>query len=187
MQCNQVFLPYCPPPLPLLKESERAQHSKFLLPHYPPPPPVLRRKSQRIKTIGQAKDFLQTFKSIPQGMGFFPKSPSFLFGNHKTFDKSSVWFFWRFLKSIGWYGISYGFLVVLYLFRLCFILICTNIHFIKCRFMTSFQSIFWYRLCLIHSPPLSPPSLAVFTTGRQAEFRICLKYLYFLIKMFKTP
>jgi hypothetical protein len=41
-------------------------------------------------------------------------------------------FFLRFFKSIGWYGFSYGFLTVLNLFHQCFILICTNIHSIKC-------------------------------------------------------
>jgi hypothetical protein len=41
-------------------------------------------------------------------------------------------FFLRYLKSIGCYGFSYGFLAVLNLFHQCFILIFTNIHSIKC-------------------------------------------------------
>ncbi len=50
----------------------------------------------------------------------------FLFGNHKHLAKSldtfgSQIFFLRFLKSIGWWGFSYGFLVVLNFFHQCFV------------------------------------------------------------------
>jgi hypothetical protein len=48
-----------------------------------------------------------------------------------------VWFglvFLEILKSMGWYGFFYGFLVVWYLFHQCFILICSNIFFFKCCF-----------------------------------------------------
>jgi hypothetical protein len=36
-------------------------------------------------------------------------------------------------------------------------------------------------------PPLPPPPLAVLTTGRQAEFRIFLENVYFLINFLKNP
>ncbi len=45
---------------------------------------------------------------------------------------ASQTFFLRFLKSLGWYGFSYGFLAVLNLFHQWIILICTNIQLIKC-------------------------------------------------------
>ncbi len=67
------------------------------------------------KSIGQAIDF--KFRTLGYG---------FLFGNHKHSAKVSrllvsLFFSLRFLKSIGWYGFSYGFLVVLDVFHQCFV------------------------------------------------------------------
>jgi hypothetical protein len=76
----------------------------------------LRWKSQRIKIL---QIFYRLLNSYPSLWIFYWKS--------QRFDKSletfgSQIFFLRFLKSIGWYGFSYGFFVVLNLFHLFFAL-----------------------------------------------------------------
>jgi hypothetical protein len=81
-------------------------------------------------------------------------------------------FFLRFLKSIGWFGFSYGFLVVLNLFHQCFILICTNIHSIKYCIMKDLpESVgnLWQR-------PLSPSRVQKKKTNKKTN--LGLKYLY---------
>ncbi len=80
-------------------------------------------------------------------------------------QKSRI-FFTRFLKSIGWNGFSYGFLVVLYLsISSLFHLICSNIHFIKCCFFKTYlrkHMYLWqyvvHALCIVRTDlPCSPP------------------------------
>ncbi len=79
--------------------------------------------------------FQQIFKSITQPMVFFLKVLAFLLeitnidNSLETFGL--VLFFLRFKKSIGLYGFSSGFQVVLFIFHQCLISICTNIRFIK--------------------------------------------------------
>jgi hypothetical protein len=59
-------------------------------------------------------------------MAFFYRK-SQRFGNSLETFGSQI-FFLRFLKSIGWYGFSYGFLVVFNLFLQCFVKVITNLH-----------------------------------------------------------
>ncbi len=94
-------------------------------------------------------------------------------------------FFLRFLKSIGWYGFSYGFLPVLNLFHQCFILICTNIHSIKCcpppctctlccdiMLVTDLP----YSIGNLGNGSYSPPES---TRQRQKKIKLGLKYKYY--------
>jgi hypothetical protein len=122
-------------------------------------------------------------------MDFFPKVLAF-FWKSQTFDTiletfGLVWFFMRFKKSLSWYGFD-TFLVVLYLFHQCFILIQIFTLLNVALSRHPFKAYFGNKLCL-HNPCFSPPPLAVFTTGKQAEFRIFLEHRYFVIKLLTNP
>ncbi len=85
----------------------------------------LRWKSQRIKFHRLGYRF--SVDLLIHTVGY-----SFLFGNQKHLAKVSgllvCGFFLDILKSIGWYGFSYGFLVVLIVFHQCFSLkVITNL------------------------------------------------------------
>ncbi len=97
------------------------------------------------KSIGLATDFLKIFKSISYGMDFFLEFTN-IGKSLKTFG--SRIFFLIFLKSIGWYGFSYGFLVVLtfeyvlslFSLKVLLILYFTNIVLSKPTFRSTFVS-----------------------------------------------